>query len=577
MDVLDAARRWLADDPDPVTREELAAVLSAAEAGDGPATVDLTDRFAARLEFGTAGLRGAMGAGPNRMNRVVVRRTAAGLAVWLRCTGGEQAVQRGVVVGFDARHHSLEFARDTASVLAGAGVTVHLMPGPLPTPILAFSLRQLGCAAGVMVTASHNPAADNGYKVYDASGSQIVGPADREISDAIDAVGSVRELPLATLDDERVRRLGPEVVERYLSAVVGLVDAAAAAGRTPPLVSVYTPMHGVGGAVALRAFARAGLPAPHVVTEQADPDPDFPTLSFPNPEEPGALDRALDLARTVGADVVLANDPDADRLGVAVPDPAVAGGWRLLSGDEIGVLLASRVIDRIPPSQRGATAVATTIVSSTMLSELAAAEGVGYVETLTGFKWIARATDGDDRRLAFGYEEALGSCVAPSLVRDKDGISAMLVFADLVASLKVDGRTVPDALDDLARRFGVHATSQWSLRLAGLDGVAQREAVMARLRGDPPAELAGRPVVRFADLLAPGGPLPPSDVVVLHLDGARVVIRPSGTEPKLKSYFEVVVPVVDDLAGARELADAELLVLRQAVADLVGTPGGPTG
>jgi phosphomannomutase len=569
--MLDDARRWLAADPDPATRAELESILAAAGAGDDAALADLADRFAGPLEFGTAGLRGAMGAGPNRMNRVVVRRTAAGLAAWLQAAGVD-ATRRGVVVGFDARHHSLGYARDTAAVLAAAGVGVHLMPGPLPTPVLAFAVRQLGCAAGVMVTASHNPAADNGYKVYDATGSQIVSPADREIAAAIDGVGPVLDLPIAPLDHPLVRRLGPEVVERYVNAVVGLVDRSLP-GDADRLVSVYTPMHGVGGAVALMAFSGAGLPIPYVVAEQADPDPDFPTLPFPNPEEPGALDRAIDLARTVDADLVLANDPDADRLGVAVPDRTADGGWRLLSGDEIGVLLAGRIVDRLPVPQRASSVVATTIVSSTLLSKLAAEAGVGYAETLTGFKWIARAADGDaDHRLVFGYEEALGSCVAPSLVRDKDGISAALVFADLVRSLKAEGRTVTGVLDDLATRFGVHATSQWSLRLAGLDGVAQREAAMSALRSSPPTELAGRPVRRVVDLLVPDGPLPASDVVVLHLDGARVVVRPSGTEPKLKCYFEVVVPVDRSLSEARVAAADRLTTLREAVAAVIDPP-----
>jgi phosphomannomutase len=553
------ARAWLADDPDPATRQEVEQLLAA---GDQAALAALAERFGSRLEFGTAGLRGPLGAGPNRMNRALVRRAAAGLARYLL---RQATASAGVVIGFDARHQSDQFASDTAAVMAGAGIPAYVMPRPLPTPLLAYAVRQLGTAAGVMVTASHNPAADNGYKVYAADGAQIIPPTDTEISAEIDAVGSLSSVRLAPLDDPLVTVLDEGIVSRYL--------ADAEAQSLLPLARdfgiVYTPLHGVGGSITRSLLAAAGFGRVSVVPSQAEPDPDFPTVAFPNPEEPGALDLAVAEAIRVGADVVLANDPDADRLGVAVPRRD-GNGWRALQGDEIGVLLADHVLTHATGADR---LVVTTIVSSDLLGRMAEAAGVHYRRTLTGFKWIVRA--GDDPpglRFVFGYEEALGFC-AGTMVRDKDGITAALLFAELLAGLKASGRTVHDRLDELATRHGVHLTGQWSVRLEGPPGVARINAVMAALRAAPPAQLDGHPVTKVEDLLTgAGGALPASDVIVLHLgDRARVTVRPSGTEPKLKLYFEVVEPVGrDGVAAARSLAEAALSGLRAATATVVG-------
>jgi phosphomannomutase len=523
---------WRDEDPDPVTRAEVDALLAEGDA-DG-----LTDRFGARLQFGTAGLRGEVGAGPNRMNRALVRRATAGVARWVLDRGGSAAV-----VGRDARHGSPEFADDTAAVLSGAGLDVWVLPRPLPTPVLAFAVRHLGADAGVMITASHNPPRDNGYKLYLGDGAQIVPPADAEISAAIDAVGP---LSTVTVDDARVRVADEDVVEAYLEAVTGLLER----GGPRDVRTVYTAMHGVGAEVLLAAFERAGFPPPEPVVDQIDPDPDFPTVAFPNPEEPGALDLALTRAEASGADLILANDPDADRLAVAVPDPSL-GRWRPLTGDELGALLADHLL-------RHGTApddvVVTTIVSSRLLSKLAAAAGVGYAESLTGFKWVVRAPE-PGRRFRFGYEEALGYCVG-DVVRDKDGISAALVAAELAATLRAEGRTLVDRLDEICRSHGVHVTRQRSIRLTGSDWLVRVTAAMAALRTDPPTEIAGRSVVEVEDLL-PGGRFEPSDVLILTLDGARLVVRPSGTEPKLKCYAEAVAPVQgDDVAAARAAASA---------------------
>ena len=512
----DRALAWAAEDPDDRTRAELQALVKAAET-DADAAADLADRFDGRLEFGTAGLRGALGAGPNRMNRAVVIRAAGGLAAYLLDHGHAGGT---VVVGYDARHGSDAFAQDTAAVMVGAGLQAVLLPRPLPTPVLAYAIRRLGCVAGVMVTASHNPPQDNGYKVYLGDGSQIVPPADEGISAAIDAVGP--------LDGVRRTggwtRLGEDVVESYLSDVGGLVD-----DRGPrDLTTVYTPLHGVGGETVALVMARAGFPAPHVAAAQAEPDPDFPTVAFPNPEEPGAMDLAMALAAEVGADVVVANDPDADRCAVAVPD---AHGWRMLRGDEVGALLGDYLL------RAGTSGVyANSIVSSTLLGKLAAAHGQPHVETLTGFKWIGRV-DG----LAFGYEEALGYCVAPDLVRDKDGVSALLLVVDLAARLKAEGRTLTDRLDDIARQHGLHATDQLSVRVTDLSLIAD---AMERLRSAPPTTLGGLAVEGVDDLAAGSADLPPTEGLRFRLaEDARVVVRPSGTEPKIKGYLEVVVPV----------------------------------
>lgn len=558
-----AAEAWLAEDPDPETRAELAAVLETAdEAG-------LADRFGSRLQFGTAGLRGELGAGPNRMNRVLVRRAAAGVAAWVRASGRAEG---GVAVGFDARRKSRDFAEDTAAVLAGAGLPVHLLAGPLPTPVLAFAVRHLGAAAGVMVTASHNPARDNGYKVYDHTGAQIILPDDATISAAIDAVGPLSVVTLAAADHPGIHRLGDEVVEGYLAAVASMLP-----GPPGELSIVYTPLHGVGGELVSELLVRAGFAPPHLVVEQYSSHPDFPTVAFPSPEEPGALDLALAEAGRVGADAVMANDPDADRLAVALPDPATQGGWRRLSGDEVGVLLADAVFSHPPAGSGGGESadldpvVATTIVSSQLLSKMAAVAGVAYQETLTGFKWVARAA-GPGRRLLFGYEEALGYCVG-DLVADKDGMSALLAFALRIVALRREGHTVLDRLDELARTHGSHATTQRSFRLEGADGSARIAGAMTELRAAPPAELAGRAVRTVDDLADPTVAerlgLPTADVVVLRLDAARVVVRPSGTEPKLKTYVEVVRPVgpgADGLVAARDGAAAEAAVLGDAVA-----------
>jgi phosphomannomutase len=544
------ARAWRDEDPDPRTQAEVDALLTADDL-DG-----LRERFDRRLQFGTAGLRGALGAGPNRMNRALVRRATAGVAAWLH----EQGLDGPVVVGRDARHGSADFAAETAAVLSGAGFEVLVLPRPLPTPVTAFATLHEGAVAGIMITASHNPPQDNGYKLYLGDGAQIVGPVDEEISACIDAVGPLAAIPL---DDGRVAVLGDEVLDAYVAGAVALV---------PPgpreLVTVYTAMHGVGAETVRRAFADAGFAAPHEVVAQVEPDPDFPTVAFPNPEEPGALDLSLALAGEVGADLVLANDPDADRLAVAVPDPSARGGWRALTGDELGTVLADHLLRQ--GVHDADEVVATTVVSSRLLSKLAAAAGVAYGEALTGFKWVVR-TPHAGQRFLFGYEEALGYCVG-TLVRDKDGVTAALVAAELAAGLKAEGRTMLDRLDEVSRAHGVHATRQQSIRLTGSDWLARVTAAMAAVRATPPREVAGRQVVDVEDL-APGGRLPPSDVLIWTLDGARLVVRPSGTEPKLKIYAEAVVPVTDDVASARAAARTVVDDVLAAAAALLSTHG----
>ncbi|HOA66464.1 MAG TPA: phospho-sugar mutase [Phycicoccus elongatus] len=539
--VLEAARAWAADDPDPVTAAELDAIITAADGGDREAAEDLADRMSGLLEFGTAGLRGALGAGPNRMNRSVVIRAAAGLTAYLKSLSDSPFV----VVGFDARTNSDVFARDTCAVVVGAGGRAALMPRTLPTPVLAYAVRALGADAGVMVTASHNPPQDNGYKVYVGDGSQIVPPVDSMIADQIGRIERVAEVPLADG--------GWEVVEE--SVVTDYVrDAASVVAPTAPrdLTVVHTAMHGVGTETIRAAFAAAGFAEPISVVAQAEPDPMFPTVSFPNPEEPGAMDLALELAEQTGPDLVIANDPDADRCAAAVAGP---GGWRMLRGDEVGALLGSHVI---ACGVREGGVLANSIVSSRMLATMARAAGVSHEETLTGFKWIGRVPG-----LAYGYEEALGYCVDPDHVKDKDGVTAALMLAELAATEKAAGRDLTDRLDDLAREHGVHATDAFSIRVEDLSIIGR---IMERLRADPPASVAGVEVSRLDDLALDDGGLPPTEGLRWFLDDdSRIIVRPSGTEPKLKVYLEVIEPVTgDDLRGARERAASRLAALRAA-------------
>ena len=575
-ELTDRVEAWLAHDPDPATRAEISGLLARGdEAG-------LRERFEHPLAFGTAGIRGPLGAGPARFNRAVVRRVTAGLARYLSGAPSTGAATAGgslpaawaavaeelahrpgpVVVGHDARHGSEDFASDAARVLAASGLRALHFRSALPTPVLAFAVRHLGAAAGVMVTASHNPAVDNGYKVYLADGAQILPPHDA-------AVAAAAETADGPADRELLGPFGDGVAEVDEAGVLAAYRSAALRVVSPSaprrLRSVYSPLHGVGAAVLPGLMEEAGFEPAALVPSQAQPDPDFPTASFPNPEEPGVMDRALAEAEDLGADIVLVNDPDADRLAVAVP---TAGGFRVLTGDELGTLIGAHLLAR---SEGPGRLVATTVVSSTMLSKLARRAGVAYVETLTGFKWLARAARArPGHRLLFAYEEALGYAVSDA-VADKDGLSAALVVAEMVAEAKDEGGSLLEQLDELEAALGVHATAQWSLRLRGADGPEALVAVMGRWRSAPPETLAGTPVSSVRDLATGEGDLPPSDVVVLELGGAgRVVLRPSGTEPKLKVYFEVTTEPCgrEGLAEARGSARYRLEQLRGAVAAL---------
>ncbi|MFB6858858.1 phospho-sugar mutase [Streptomyces sp. NPDC056341] len=542
-ELLARAEAWLAEDPDPETREELAKLIESAD------TKALAERFAGTLQFGTAGLRGELGAGPMRMNRSVVIRAAAGLAAYLKSKGEAGGL---VVVGYDARHKSADFARDTAAVMTGAGLRAAVLPRPLPTPVLAFAVRHLGAVAGVEVTASHNPPRDNGYKVYLGDGSQIVPPADAEIAAEIAAIRALHDVPRP---DSGWETLDEDVLEAYLART----DAVLAPDSPRTARTVYTAMHGVGKDTLLAAFARAGFPEPVLVTEQAEPDPDFPTVAFPNPEEPGAMDLSFAAARIANPDLIIANDPDADRCAVAVKENE---DWRMLRGDEVGALLAAHLV------ARGARGVfAESIVSSSLLGRIAEKAGLPYEETLTGFKWIARV-DG----LRYGYEEALGYCVDPEGVRDKDGITAALLVTELASTLKEQGRTLLDALDDLAVAHGLHATDQLSVRVEDLAIITE---AMAALRGTPPTELAGLRVAQAEDLTQGTATLPPTDGLRYTLDGeyrARVIVRPSGTEPKLKCYLEAVIPVEAhaDLASARAEGTRVLNAIKRDLSTAAG-------
>jgi len=544
--LLDDARAWADADPDDDTRTELRELIASAEGGDAAALAELEDAFAGTLQFGTAGLRGKLGPGPNRMNLVVVARAAAGFARYLGERGGG-----AVVIGYDARSKSDLFARVTAEIMTGAGLRAMVLPEALPTPVLAFAIRHLGCAGGVMVTASHNPPQDNGYKVYLGDGSQIVPPADAEISGHIadvTALGPVADLP----HGDEWETLGDDVVASYVARATTLLEP----GPPASVRIAYTAMHGVGGQVFVRVLREAGFAAPRVVAEQFTPDGAFPTVAFPNPEEPGAMDLAIATAAGSDVDLIIAHDPDADRCAVGVPTP---DGWRMLTGDEVGTLLGWWIASgnrRV--ARRGV--LAESIVSSSLLAEIAADFHLAYAQTLTGFKWIARVPD-----LMFGYEEALGYCVDPNGVRDKDGITAALMIVEMATRMLYKGRTLTDVLDDIALQHGVYATSQVSVRVSDLSRIAE---VMSALRTTPPASVAGVPVASFEDLEEGADGLPPTDGLRFTLaSGARIIVRPSGTEPKVKCYLQSVVPVVhDDLIAARAQAGSELRAMAADVA-----------
>ncbi|MDR5700335.1 phospho-sugar mutase [Agromyces aerolatus] len=555
------AESWIAQDPDPETRDELAGLIESGRSGDRAALAELAERFDRRLEFGTAGLRGEIAAGPNRMNRVLVAQAAAGLAAYL-VEHARPGATPSVVIGYDGRKNSAVFARDSAEIMAGAGVRAILLPRLLPTPVLAFAVRHLEASAGVMVTASHNPPNDNGYKVYlggEHGGSQIVAPADAEIAAHIQRVAdgtTVPELPRGEFET------APEsIVDDYVRETAQLASHAGAAARHQPS-TVYTAMHGVGWETFARVLETAGFAPPALVDAQIAPDPAFPTVSFPNPEEPGAMDLAFARAREVGAELIIANDPDADRLAVAIPDPTSEVGYRRLTGNEVGLLLGWRAAELAAgPDGGGDGTLACSIVSSPGLQTVAEAYGLDFRATLTGFKWISRAPG-----IVYGFEEALGYLVNAHTVRDKDGISAALAFLDLATGLKAEGRTVAEHLDAFVERFGCFASTQISIRVTDLSRIA---AVMTRLRTHPPATLGTSRVERIDDLADGFDDLPPSDVLRIVVEGgSRVTVRPSGTEPKLKIYIDAV-SAAGSVAERRSAASATVIALEAALRTLV--------
>ena len=510
---------WIGDDPDPKTAAELQALLDAED------ETTLSKHFNGFLQFGTAGLRGPIGPGPSRMNRAVVGRTAAGIASYMKKRGMTK-----VVIGRDARYGSEDYTFETAEIMSGAGMEVFILPRPLPTPVLAFATAHLGCDIGIMVTASHNPPQDNGYKVYvgpvadgiNYASSQIINPTDGFIASDIDAVTSLKSLARG----KNWTVLGEEVISEYV------LRTSALAPRPGDLKIVYTAMHGVGTETIQRVFNHAGFATLILVDEQCTPDPDFPTVAFPNPEEPGAIDLALKKARDFGADLVIANDPDADRCAVAINDPQV--GWRMLRGDELGIVFGEWIARSNP---RGS--FANSIVSSSALRKISGHYGVDFQEVLTGFKWIAKIEN-----LAFGYEEAIGYAVDSDNVNDKDGISAAIFLAQIATDLKRDGLTISDLLNQVWERHGFHGTEQISIRVTDMSAITR---LLAGLRSNPPREIAGRAVESIDDLAAPTDGLPPTDGLRIWLAGGiRIIVRPSGTEAKMKCYIEVVTATSDE-------------------------------
>ena len=515
---------WIADDPDPVTASQLQTLL------DNEDEATLRTYFSGFLQFGTAGLRGPNGPGPSSMNRAVVGRAAAGIAAYMKARGMTR-----VVIGRDARYGSADYAIESAEIFSGAGMEVFLLPRPLPTPVLAFATTALKADVGVMVTASHNPPQDNGYKVYigpDADGiayasSQIVNPTDGFIAAEIAAITTLASQPR----DQKWTVIAETLIDEY-------VQRTAALGKNPgSLKIVYTAMHGVGTETLAHVFKLAGFPDLILVKEQAEPDPDFPTVAFPNPEEPGAIDLALATARTHNADLVIANDPDADRCAAAIKGRD--GQWRMLRGDELGVIFGEWIARTSPRGTFG-----NSIVSSSILRKISAQYGIDFKEVLTGFKWLAKIED-----LAFGYEEAIGYAVDSETVNDKDGISAAIFLAQIATDLAAVGKDLNDLLDEVWLRHGFHATEQISIRVADMGAITK---LLAGLRSNPPQEIAGRSVESIDDLAAPTDGLPPTDGLRLWLSGGvRIIIRPSGTEAKLKCYIEVITP--DQQSAEKEL------------------------
>lgn len=592
-DVLERAERWLQSDPDPHTRAELKGLVDKARAGDEAARREIAERFSGPLEFGTAGLRGVIGAGEARMNRAVVLRTTAGLARYLLAHDAVKARMGGVVVGYDGRRMSREFAEDTACVLAAVGIPALISPVPCPTPVAAFAVSALGAAAGVMITASHNPPEYNGYKVYWSNAAQIIPPHDKGIAAAIDASPAAKDVPRMDVFEARAKNLArtfPEELERHYLDAIRALSVRGDGDRTIPIV--YTPLHGVGNRLTRAALIEAGFGRVTSVPEQAEPDGAFPTVAFPNPEEKGAMDLAFALAARENAAIILANDPDVDRLAVAVRKPE--GGYVQLTGNQVGTLLGHYILTGAPASLGGAATVKdagrklvlASIVSSPMLGAIARALGVRYEETLTGFKWIAnRAMDlqrEEGLDFVFGYEEALGYTVG-TVVRDKDGIGAAVILAELAGLLAAQGKTLLDELDALGRRYGLFASGQRSVTLPGSEGLAKIGAAMERLRAEAPTKVGPLGVTAMSDFQAQtrkhadgrteGLALPKSNMIAFDLEGgSRIIARPSGTEPKIKFYFDVREPIAEgeEVRAAQERAEARMEELKKAFAQVAG-------